>query len=37
MHVVCLSYLGYDYYKSHARSLKIDYKKEMEELLNERN
>lgn len=36
MHIICLSYLGgYDYYQKAAESIKIDYKKEMEKLLNE--
>ena len=38
MHIICLSYLGgYDYYQKAAESIKIDYKKEMEKLLNEKH
>ena len=36
MHIICLSSLGgYDYYQKTAEFQKIDYKKEMEKLLNE--
>lgn len=38
MHIICLSSLGgYDYYQKTAEFQKIDYKKEMEKLLNEKH